>query len=158
LSNTAGFELPARMLLAFRASVDDAHAELALQGHPAVQPLHAFVLRAIGTTATTAGELATRLAISKQAAAKTIALLERHGYVRRAPDPGDARRKLVMLTGKGVDCLARASRIFDDQRAHWARELGTERLAALEDGLAAMSGGWRPVPSARSARARGRSA
>ena len=84
------------------------------------------------------------MSISKQATAKTIALLEQRGYLRRTPDPADGRRKLVRLTGKGVDCLARASKIFDDQRAHWARELGPEQLAALEDGLARMTPGGAP--------------
>ena len=148
LSRTAGFELPLRLLLAFRASLDDAHEQLAREGHGDLQPLHAFVLRAIGTAGTTAAELSTRLSISKQATAKTVALLEQRGYLRRAPDPGDGRRKLVRLTGKGVDGLARASRIFDDQRAHWARELGAERLAALEDDLALMTPGGRAASAA----------
>lgn len=143
------------MLLAFRASVDDAHEQLAREGHGDIQPLHTFVLRAIGTGGTTAAELSTRLTISKQATAKTIALLERRGYLRRVPDPEDGRRKLVRLTGKGVDCLARASKIFDDQRAHWARELGAERLGALEDGLALMTPGG---PAATAAPGSARSA
>lgn len=139
MSKVAGFDLPLRLLLAFRALVDEASTSLAEQGHAELQPLHAFVLRAIGVNGTTAGALAADLAISKQAAAKTIAGLEQQGYVRRAPDPGDARRKLVRLTGKGVDCLARAAKAYDDLHARWARELGPERLRVLEQDLAAIA-------------------
>lgn len=139
MSKTAGFELPLRLLLAFRALVGETSAQLAEHGHGEIQPLHTFVLRAIGVNGTTAGALAADLAISKQAAAKTIAALEQRGYVRRAPDPGDARRKLVRLTGKGVDCLARSAQAYDDLRAHWARELGPDRLRALEQDLAAIA-------------------
>lgn len=148
LSSTPGIELPLRMLLAFRASLDDAQHQLRRQGHPDIQPAHVFVLRAIGGAGTTAGELATRLAISKQAAAKTIAALEQHGYVRRTPDPGDGRRKLIRLTGRGVDCLARALTIYDAQRARWARELGAERIDALEQDLARMTPAGRAATTA----------
>jgi DNA-binding MarR family transcriptional regulator len=134
-----GFELPLRLLLAFRTLVDELHAELARQGHPEVRPVHGFVLQAIGRDGTTAAELGRRLGVSKQAAAKTIASLERLGYVERGADPADARRRHVRLTARGVDCLTRSARIFDALRARWAAALGPERLAALEADLRTMT-------------------
>ncbi|MCP2261098.1 DNA-binding transcriptional regulator, MarR family [Streptoalloteichus tenebrarius] len=134
-SDAPGFELPLRLFLGFRVLIDDLHAELARQGHPDVRPMHGFVFQAIGAEGTTAAELGRRLGISKQAAGKTVDALERLGYLRREADPGDARRKVVRLTERGLDCLARSARIFDELRARWAEVLGADRLRALEADL-----------------------
>ncbi|MEV7013180.1 MarR family winged helix-turn-helix transcriptional regulator [Streptosporangium sp. NPDC051022] len=134
-SDPPGFELPLLLLTGFRVLIDELHAELACQGHPDLRPMHGFVMQAIGLDGTTAVELGRRLGISKQAAGKTIAALERLGYVERGYDPHDARRKVVRLTERGVDSLVRSARVFDDLRARWARVLGEERLRALEADL-----------------------
>jgi DNA-binding MarR family transcriptional regulator len=130
-----GFELPLRLLLGFRVLIDELHAELARQGHPGLRPMHGFVFQAIGPGGTTAAGLGRRLGISKQAAGKTIDALEQLGYVERGPDPADARRKVVRLTGRAVDALERSARIFDDLRAGWAEVIGAERLRAIEADL-----------------------
>lgn len=132
---TPAYELPLRLLLAFRVMIDEAHAELARQGHPDVRPMHGFVFQAIGPKGTTAAELSARLGVSKQAAGKTIDALVRLGYVERIADPSDARRKLVRLTDRGYDCLARSARIFERVRADWERSLGVKRVRQLEDTL-----------------------
>jgi DNA-binding MarR family transcriptional regulator len=130
-----GFELPLRLLLGFRVLIDELHAELARQGHPDLRPMHGFVLQAVGTGGTTAAGLGRRLGISKQAAGKTIDSLEQLGYLERHPDPADARRKAVRVTGRALDALDRSARIFDDLRASWAEVIGAERLRALEADL-----------------------
>jgi DNA-binding MarR family transcriptional regulator len=130
-----GFELPLRLLLGFRVLIDELHAELARQGHPDLRPMHGFVFQAIGPDGTTAAELGRRLGISKQAAGKTVDALERLGYAERGPDPADARRKVVRLTGRAVDALQRSARIFDDLRDRWAEVIGAERLRAIEADL-----------------------
>jgi DNA-binding MarR family transcriptional regulator len=131
-----GFELPLRLFLGFRTLIDGVHAELARQGHPDLRPMHGFVLQAVGLDGTTAVELGRRLGVSKQAAGKTIDSLERLGYLERAADPRDARRKIVRLTGRALDALARSAATFDDLRTHWAHILGPDRLRALEADLA----------------------
>ncbi|MFI0355181.1 MarR family winged helix-turn-helix transcriptional regulator [Actinomadura sp. 9N407] len=130
-----GFELPLRMLMVFRAAIDEVHAELAQAGHPDLRPMHGFVFQAIGPDGTTAAELGQRLGVSKQAAGKTVESLERMGYVERGSDPRDARRKIVRLTARGTDSLARSGAAFDRIRARWADDLGPERLRALEEDL-----------------------
>ncbi|WP_067185269.1 MarR family winged helix-turn-helix transcriptional regulator [Microtetraspora niveoalba] len=130
-----GFELPLRLFLGFRTLIDALHAELARQGHPDMRPMHGFVMQAVGVDGTTAVELGRTLGVSKQAAGKTIETLERLGYVERARDPRDTRRKIVRLTPHGLDALARSARIFDELRAGWAATLGEERLRALEADL-----------------------
>lgn len=134
-SDRPGFELPLLLLQGFRVLIDALHAELAEQGHPDVRPVHGFVMQAVGAGGTTAVELARRLGVTKQAAAKHIEALERIGYLHRADDPADGRRKIVRLTERGFDCLARSARIFDELRAGWAATLGVERLRGVEDAL-----------------------
>ncbi|OPC83752.1 MarR family transcriptional regulator [Embleya scabrispora] len=136
-----GFELPLRLLMAFRALIDEVHAELARQGHPDMRPMHGFVFQAIGPHGTTAADLGRLLGVSKQAAGKTIDGLEQLGYVERHTDPNDARRKLVGLTAHGVDSLVKSAAIFEDVRAKWADRLGVDRLRALEEGLRVMTPG-----------------
>ena len=95
-------------------------------------------MQAIGLDGATASEVGRLLGISKQAAGKTIDRLEQLGYAERAADASDARRKLVRLTPRGIDALARSAAIFEDLRAQWASHLGPERLAALEADLRTM--------------------
>ncbi|MFG2099635.1 MarR family winged helix-turn-helix transcriptional regulator [Micromonospora echinaurantiaca] len=130
-----GFLLPLLLLAGFRTLIDDLHAELARQGHPELRPLHGFVLQAVGADGTTATELGQRLGISKQAAGKTVDRLVALGYLERADDPRDARRKLVRMTPRGHDGLRRSAVVFDQLRQRWADTLGADRVAALEDDL-----------------------
>jgi DNA-binding MarR family transcriptional regulator len=134
-----GHELPLRLLLGFRVLVDEVHAELARRGHPELRPVHGFVLQAVGPDGATAVELGRRLGVSKQAAAKHVEFLERRGYLQRAPDPDDARRKPVRLTERGLDSLRVSAAAFARARAGWARELGEPRLRALEADLRAVT-------------------
>jgi DNA-binding MarR family transcriptional regulator len=116
-SDAGGYELPLRMLLGFRAVVDEVHAELAEHGHAELRPMHGFVFQAVGRAGgpygCTAADLGRALGVSKQAAGKHIETLERQGYLRRGHDPTDARRKVYTLTERAEDVLTRSARAFD---------------------------------------------
>jgi DNA-binding MarR family transcriptional regulator len=124
------WEVPLLLLGAFRSLVDEAHAILAQRGHPGVRPVHGFALQAIGSGAT-ASQVGDRLGVSKQAAAKTIALLTEAGYVERTGDPDDARRKVVRPTARGTDLLAASARAFGDVVAEWSDRVGADDLDHL---------------------------
>jgi DNA-binding MarR family transcriptional regulator len=96
---------------------------------------------AIGTCAPTATEVGRRLGISKQAAGKTVERLEALGYVQRASDGVDRRRKLVRLTPRGIEALTLSAAIFGDIRARWARALGQSRVDDLQAALRIMAPG-----------------
>ncbi|HEX5407025.1 MAG TPA: MarR family transcriptional regulator [Pseudonocardiaceae bacterium] len=134
-SDPPGFELPLLLFAGFRSLIDQLHAELAGQGHPDVRPAYGFAMQAIGVHGATASELGRRLGVSKQAAGKTVDRLAALGYAERVGDDTDGRRKLVRLTPRGFDSLARSAVIFDRLRAHWAATLGPDRLAGLENDL-----------------------
>lgn len=133
-----GFELPLLLFGGFRSVIDELHAELARRGHPDLRPAHGFAMQAIGMAGATATETGRRLGISKQAAGKTIDRLEELGYVHRAEDRADRRRKLVRLTPTGIAALESSAMIFNDIRARWAGDLGADRLAVLESSLREM--------------------
>ena len=135
---TYGFELPLLLFGGFRSIIDELHAELARRGHPDLRPAHGFALQAIGLRGATATEAGRRLGISKQAAGKTIERLEELGYVHRADDESDRRRKLVRITPFGLEALGLSAMIFDEIRARWAVALGQGRLSALETDLRTM--------------------
>src|ERR1700733_12056295 len=136
-----GFELPLLLFGGFRSIIDELHAELARRGHPDLRPAHGFALQAIGHGGATATETGRRLGISKQAAGKTIDRLEELGYVHRAEDDKDRRRKLIRLTPRGISALAMSALIFNDIRSRWEGALGTARLSALEADLRTMAPG-----------------
>lgn len=138
---TPGFELPLLLLAGFRTLIDELHVRLAAEGHPGLRPATGFAMQAVGQRGATATEVAARLGVSKQAAGKTIDGLERSGYARREADPADGRRKVVVLTARGRDALARSARIFDELRDEWAAELGAERLHRLVTDLRAVTPG-----------------
>src|ERR1700690_847437 len=133
----SGADLALLLLGGFRSLVDTAIAELAVRGYEDVRPVHDFAMRAIASGADNASELGRRLSVSKQAAAKTIAVLQERGYVAREPDPADGRRKRLQLTPRGTGLLREGEAVFDDLRRDWARRIGAEQLAELETQLTA---------------------
>jgi len=136
----SGADLALLLLGGFRALVDAAHTELARRGHHDVRPVHDFAIRAIAAGADTASELGRRLSITKQSAAKTIAVLQERGYVARAADPLDARRKRLHVTAFGLDMLRQGETIFDELRDRWAKQIGIAELENVETQLAAVVG------------------
>ncbi len=120
--------------------VDDAILELAERGYEDVRPVHDFAMRAIAAGADDASELGRRLSVSKQAAAKTVAVLEERGYVARGPDPLDARRKRLQVTTLGFEVMREGEAVFDELRDKWKRKIGAKQLERLESDLAALVG------------------
>ena len=136
----SGADLALLLLGGFRVLVDDAILELATRGYEDVRPVHDFTLRAIAAGADNASELGRRLSVSKQAAAKTVAVLEERGYVARGADPLDARRKHLEVTALGFDVMRVGEEVFDELRDKWKRKIGAKQLERLESDLAALVG------------------
>jgi DNA-binding MarR family transcriptional regulator len=148
-SSTPGWLVFETLLRAGRAAIDELHRRLAARGHPDVRPAHGYAFQAIGADGATASELGRRLGVTKQAAGQMVDELIRLGYVTRAVDPTDARRRLVELTPQGVDCLVKSAEIFEELIGEW-RASGADldgALAALRslERLYAGSEGLRPI-------------
>jgi len=124
----------------FRSMVDAATVELARRGYEDIRPVHEFAMRAIAAGAENASELGRRLSVSKQAAAKTIAVLQERGYVTRASDPSDGRLKRLQVTPLGLEVFRQGESVFDELRDKWAQQIGPSALATLEEQLAILVG------------------
>ena len=134
------FLLALLLLGGYRSLVDQATAELAARGFEDFKPVHEFALRAIAAGADSASDLGRRTAVSKQAAAKTIAVLVERGYVASSPDPEDARRKRLEVTGRGFEVMDAGEAILEKARDKWAKQIGRAELAELEAQLAVLVG------------------
>ncbi|HWC24646.1 MAG TPA: MarR family transcriptional regulator [Flexivirga sp.] len=136
----SGADLALLLLGGFRSLVDAAGTELADRGYDDVRPVHDFAIRAIADGADSASELARRLSITKQSAAKTIGVLQERGYVARDPDPHDARRKRLQVTERGFELLRQGEAIFETLRDQWAQRIGADELQGIEDHLRTLVG------------------
>jgi DNA-binding MarR family transcriptional regulator len=75
----------------------------------------------------TAGELAGQVGVTTGAVTGALDRLERAGYARRVPDPGDRRRVRVEVTAA---FRTRAEEIWAPLAADWQRRLGARFTAA----------------------------
>jgi DNA-binding MarR family transcriptional regulator len=131
----SGANLALLLLGSFRSLAEAATEQLASRGFEDFRPAHDFAMRAIAGGADNASELGRRLSVSKQAAAKTIELLEERGYVARDLDAKDARRKHLRLTPRGFEVLRTGEKIFDELRDQWAEQIGVDKLEMIESVL-----------------------
>jgi DNA-binding MarR family transcriptional regulator len=136
----SGADLALLLLGAYRSLVDSATTELAARGYEDFKPTHEFALRAVVAGADSASDLGRRTSVSKQAAAKTIAVLVERGYLASAPDPRDARRKRLEVTSLGFEVMAQGEEILENAREKWEKLIGQKELANLETRLATVVG------------------
>src|SRR3712207_4244692 len=67
--------------------------------------------------------LAEQALVTKQTAGHLVDQLERAGYVRRVPDPTDARARLVQMAERGLEVVAVARRVEAEVEAEWTTHL-----------------------------------
>ena len=130
-----GADLALLLLAGFRAMADEGSAELSTLGYEDVRPAHDFALHAILSGADSASELGKAMSVTKQAAAKTIAVLEERGYLVREPDPTDRRRVRLCVTDHGQEMLREGQAVFDHLRQRWIEQVGVDAVKALESTL-----------------------
>ncbi|MFD9007119.1 MarR family winged helix-turn-helix transcriptional regulator [Streptomyces sp. NPDC059582] len=78
--------------------------------------------------AATASALASADGVRPQSMATTLAALDRHGLIRRSPDPEDGRRQLVTLTDAGRERVEGNRQV----RAEWLARAFEERFTEDE--------------------------
>ncbi|MFN2590471.1 MAG: MarR family winged helix-turn-helix transcriptional regulator [Actinomycetota bacterium] len=122
----------ARMLQeAFRALDVELGAALEDRGAADITPTQARALLLVDRTGTRLTELAGRAGVTKQAMMQMVDDLQAAGCVRRAPDPDDARAKVVRLTAKGLRQRARARQALAAVESRIRRRLGLRRYDTL---------------------------
>ena len=89
----------------------------------------------IGPSGTRLTDLAEQALVTKQTAGHLVDQLERAGYVRRVPDPTDARARLVQIAERGHALVALARKVEIEVEAEWTAHLGDEAAAQLRAAL-----------------------
>ncbi|OBF54842.1 MarR family transcriptional regulator [Mycobacterium sp. 852002-50816_SCH5313054-b] len=127
--------VPALVNLVAASGAPHLRAAFAAAGLDGIRPAQAVALVPLAAGGLHASDLADRLKVSRQAVAQGIASLERHGYVTRVTDPGDARARLIELTPRGRQALRvmRSNAVALEKR--WAGLLGPQRLGELRETL-----------------------
>ncbi|MFG3138891.1 MarR family winged helix-turn-helix transcriptional regulator [Streptomyces sp. NPDC048211] len=136
----SGADLALLLLAGFRTLADRATAELSERGYEDVRSVHDFALHSILSGADSVSELARRMSVTRQAAAKTVATLEERTYVARRPDPADGRRTRLHVTERGLALLRQGEAIFDEMRGQWEEQVGAASLATVEEALRSLVG------------------
>jgi len=114
-----------------RAMEDRVLSDLAAAGFDDITAAQARVFARIGPKGTRVGDLAEQARVTKQTAGFLVDQLERVGYVRRAPDPTDARARLVVIAERGLAAVEVARRTEAAVQAEWTAHLGRRATAQL---------------------------
>ncbi|QDZ14347.1 MarR family winged helix-turn-helix transcriptional regulator [Humibacter ginsenosidimutans] len=139
-------EIPLLLIGSFRAVVDELHDHLRDAGLGESRALHGFALKAIDDDGVSISELARRLGVTKQAAARTAQSMESAGLVERRADPSDSRATVITRTAHADAVLDEGERFYRRKEEQWRAQLGDERYEALRDGLRELAGS-EPVTS-----------
>jgi DNA-binding MarR family transcriptional regulator len=123
-------DLSLASLFAGWALADALQRRLADDGFGDLRFADGFVFQHLVEAPMAIGALAARLEVTQQAASKSIADLERRGYVRRTPDPADARGRLAALSPRGEAAVSAARRHRAALEAELAERLGPRRVQA----------------------------
>ena len=125
---------------------------LAESGYPHLRPSFGLLLERLRDGALPVGQVATALGVSPQAASRDAQMLERFGYVARAASAVDGRSRMVALTDRGHDLMARAGETFAECEYAYEQLVGRvamgrvlRDLEALRVGLGLAS---KPRPTA----------
>jgi|1185.fasta_scaffold79343_2 DNA-binding MarR family transcriptional regulator len=121
-----------------RAMEDRVLADLAAAGFDDITLAQARVFARIGPKGTRVSDLAEQARVTKQTAGFLVDQLERAGYVRRLPDPTDARARLVVPAERGMAAIEVARRTEIDVQAEWTRHLGKRATAQLHATLTSL--------------------
>jgi DNA-binding MarR family transcriptional regulator len=110
-------------------------AALAEAGFGDLTLAQARVFARLAPTGSRVTALAEQSGVTKQTTGVLVDQLERGGYVRRLPDPSDARARLVQLADRGSAALAVARGVEADVEAEWAAHLGPRTTGQLRRAL-----------------------
>jgi DNA-binding MarR family transcriptional regulator len=114
-----------------RAMEDRVLADLAAAGFDDISIAQARVLARVSSKGTRVTDLAEQARVTKQTVSFLVNQLERAGYVRRTPDPIDARARLVIFADRGLAAQEVARQTEIVVQDEWTRHLGRRATARL---------------------------
>ena len=122
--------------IAYRAMENRVLQDLAVAGFGDITAAQGRVFARIDPDGTRVTDLADRAQVTKQTAGFLVDQLERAGYVRRVPDPRDARARLVQIAERGRAAIEVARQAEAKVEAEWTAHLGHEATTQLRQTLA----------------------
>jgi DNA-binding MarR family transcriptional regulator len=123
------------LFIPYRAMESRVFAALAAAGFDDFTPAQARVMQRIGPDGTRLTDLAEAAQVTKQTASFLVDQLEKSGYVRRTPDPTDARARRVRIAERGAAAQPAAAAVVAEVEAEWRAHLGERRWAQLREAL-----------------------
>ena len=125
------------LFIPYRSMESAVLAHLKACGHDL--PLsQARVFQRIAPDGSRLGELAQAAQVSKQTVGSVVDQLERAGYVKRIPDPTDARARLVLVTDLGRQLVELTLPVVREIERAWQAHLGAARTRELRRSLEAL--------------------
>lgn len=121
--------------VAYRATETQVFEALAAAGFDDITTAQGRVFARIGPDGSRVTQLAEQAQVTKQTAGFLVDQLERAGYVRRVPDPADARARLVQIAPRGQAAVAVARTAEAQVEAEWTRHLGSQAAGQLRRAL-----------------------
>jgi DNA-binding MarR family transcriptional regulator len=121
--------------IAYRATETRVFEALAAAGFDVITTAQGRVFARIGPDGSRVTKLAEQAQVTKQTAGFLVDQLERAGYVRRVPDPADARARLVQIAPRGQAAVAVARAAEGQVEAEWTRHLGSQAAGQLRRAL-----------------------
>jgi DNA-binding MarR family transcriptional regulator len=126
------------LFIAHRAMENRIFEALAQAGFDDFTLAQARMMQRIGPDGTRLTRLAEAAQVTKQTAGHLVDQLERTGYVRRTPDPTDARARLVRLAERGIAAQPVAAAVLAEVEGEWRDHLGDRRWRQLREALTAL--------------------
>ena len=99
----------------------------------------ARVFQRINPEGSRLADLAAAAQVSKQTLSSIVDQLERAGYVRRVPDPHDARARMVTITTRGQELIDAGTPVVREVEEAWEAHLGKARTRQLRAALAELT-------------------
>ena len=122
--------------VAYRAMETRVLQDLAAAGFGDITAAQGRIFARLDPGGTRITDLAERAQVTKQTAGFLVDQLERAGYVRRVPDPRDARARLVQIAERGRAAVEVARQTEAKVEAEWTAHLGEEATTQLRHALA----------------------
>ena len=121
--------------IAYRAMEARVLEALATAGFDDLTSAQGRVFARMSPEGTRVTDLAESARVTKQTASFLVDQLERAGYVRRVPDPDDARARLVRIADRGQAAVAVARVAEAEVEAEWTEHLGRPAARQLRQAL-----------------------
>lgn len=135
MQNSEAMALSAALLAVAGGLTQRIHEGVVARGFEGLRPAHGFAFARLAPDGATVTDLAVHLGVTKQAASQLVDEMVRKGYVERRPHPGDARARLVVLTGRGWDCTRAAEEAAAEAVREWGAVLGEGEVRVLREQL-----------------------